>query len=191
LLEPRPYTEFDAGSPESLEAMAHVRALLGFIGDDPEREGLVDTPKRVVKAMNEHFWGYRADPTEPLRRTFSEVEGYDELVLLQDMEIQSHCEHHMVPFVGKAHVAYIPNGRVVGPTLLVCPMSVVGNWNRELHRFAPEGILFEARGDDVPKLRPYGDVAGFALRDGEGPERGAAWQLVTARRGFDVIVGAL
>lgn len=114
VLDPRPYTEFDVDSDESLEAMSHVRSLLGFIGDDPEREGLVDTPKRVVKAMNEHFWGYRADPTEPLQRTFSEVENYDELVLLQDMEIQSHCEHHMVPFVGRAHVAYIPSGRVVG-----------------------------------------------------------------------------
>ena len=101
-------------SPEAKAAMAHVRALLGFIGDDPEREGLVDTPSRVVKAMYEHFWGYSADPIEPLQRTFAEIEGYDELVLLQDIEVHSHCEHHMVPFVGKAHVAYIPNGRVVG-----------------------------------------------------------------------------
>ncbi|MBC03570.1 MAG: GTP cyclohydrolase I FolE [Phycisphaerae bacterium] len=114
VIEPRPYTEFDPDSPESREAMSHVKALLGFVGDDPAREGLIDTPKRVVKAMNEHFWGYRADPKEPLKRTFTEVENYDELVLLQDMEIHSHCEHHMVPFVGKAHVAYIPDGRVVG-----------------------------------------------------------------------------
>ena len=114
MLEPRPYAEFDPDSPASLEAMKHVHSLLGFIGDDPEREGLIDTPRRVVKAMNEHFWGYRADPREPLKRTFSEVENYDELVLLQDMEIQSHCEHHMVPFVGKAHIAYIPSGQVVG-----------------------------------------------------------------------------
>ena len=114
MLEPRPYAEFDPDSPASLEAMQHVRSLLGFVGDDPEREGLIDTPRRVVKAMNEHFWGYRADPREPLKRTFSEVENYDELVLLQDMEIQSHCEHHMVPFVGKAHIAYIPSGQVVG-----------------------------------------------------------------------------
>ena len=114
MLEPRPYANFDPDSPESLKAMDHVKYLLGFIGDDPSREGLIDTPKRVVKAMNEHFWGYHADPKEPLKRTFSEVENYDELVLLQNMEIQSHCEHHMVPFVGKAHVAYIPDGRVVG-----------------------------------------------------------------------------
>ena len=94
--------------------MDHVRAILRFIGEDPSREGLVDTPKRVVKAMNEHFWGYGADPMEPLARTFSEVEGYDELVLLSNIQVHSHCEHHMVPFVGVAHVGYIPNGRVVG-----------------------------------------------------------------------------
>ena len=114
VLEPRPYTDFDPDSDASIEAMAHVKSLLGFIGEDPEREGLLDTPKRVVKAMNEHYWGYHADPFEPLARTFSEVENYDELVLLQNMDIQSHCEHHMVPFVGKAHVAYIPSGKVVG-----------------------------------------------------------------------------
>ena len=94
--------------------MEHVRALLRFIGEDPAREGLLDTPNRVVKAMGEHFWGYGADPIEPLSRTFSEVEGYDELVLLSNIQVHSHCEHHMVPFVGVAHVGYIPNGRVVG-----------------------------------------------------------------------------
>ena len=94
--------------------MDHVRAILRFIGEDPSREGLVDTPKRVVKAMHEHFWGYGADPMEPVARTFSEVEGYDELVLLSNIQVHSHCEHHMVPFVGVAHVGYIPNGRVVG-----------------------------------------------------------------------------
>ena len=110
----RPMQEPDLTSPEAQAAMKHVHALLGFIGDDPTREGLLDTPKRVVNAMYEHFWGYGADPMEPLSRTFTEIEGYDELVLLQDIEIHSHCEHHMVPFVGKAHVAYIPNGRIVG-----------------------------------------------------------------------------
>ena len=114
MIEPHPQPDFDAESLENQEAMDHVRGLIRYIGEDPEREGLQDTPRRVIKAMNEHYWGYHADPTEPLRRTFSEIEGYDELVLLQDLEIQSHCEHHMVPFVGKAHVAYIPNGRVVG-----------------------------------------------------------------------------
>ena len=104
----------DPQRPSREEAEAHVRALLAYIGDDPAREGLLETPKRVVKAMAEHFAGYGQDPAAHLAKTFEEVEGYDELVLVSDIELHSHCEHHMVPFVGKAHVAYIPNGRVVG-----------------------------------------------------------------------------
>ena len=96
------------------EAAECVRKLIGYIGDDPAREGLLDTPKRVLGAIQEHFRGYYEDPQEHLARTFTEVEGYDELVLISDIEIYSHCEHHVVPFVGKAHVAYIPNGKVVG-----------------------------------------------------------------------------
>ncbi len=106
--------EPDINSPECRKAMDHVRSLLSFIGEDPNREGLLDTPKRVVKAMHEHFRGYNMDPAEALARTFSEVEGYDQMVLLTDLDIQSHCEHHMVPFGGKAHVAYTPAGKVVG-----------------------------------------------------------------------------
>lgn len=100
--------------PKSIAAMAHVRELLTFIGENPDREGLVDTPKRVILAMQEHFIGYTMDPAEELSRTFSEIEGYDQMVLLTGIDVHSHCEHHMVPFVGKAHVAYIPNGKVVG-----------------------------------------------------------------------------
>ena len=96
------------------EAEECVRKLLAYLGEDPEREGLKDTPRRVLGAMKEHYRGYQEDPSAHLSRTFSEVEGYDELVLISDMEIYSHCEHHMVPFVGKAHVAYIPDGKVVG-----------------------------------------------------------------------------
>ena len=99
---------------EVAKAEAHVRGLLRYLGEDPKREGLLDTPARVVRAMGEHFSGYAMDPAEYLKKTFEEVEGYDELVLVSDIEVFSHCEHHMVPFVGKAHVAYIPNGRVVG-----------------------------------------------------------------------------
>ena len=99
--------------------MVHVREILRYIGEDPQREGLLDTPARVVKAMGEHFSGYGADPIEPLSRTFGEIEGYDELVLLSNIQLHSHCEHHMVPFVGVAHVGYIPNGRVVGLSKLV------------------------------------------------------------------------
>jgi GTP cyclohydrolase I len=99
---------------EIAEAEDHVRGLLRFLGEDPEREGLVETPARYVRAISEHFAGYALDPGEYLAKTFEEVEGYDELVLVSDIELLSHCEHHMVPFVGKAHVAYIPNGRIVG-----------------------------------------------------------------------------
>ena len=99
---------------DDAEFEKHIRDILKFIGEDPDREGLKDTPKRVVKAMKEQFRGYAQDPAEHLKRTFSEVEGYDELVLVSDIEVYSQCEHHMVPFVGKAHVAYIPDGRVVG-----------------------------------------------------------------------------
>ena len=106
--------EFDPTSPANQEGMAHVKALLRHIGEDPEREGLLETPKRVLKAMTEHFAGYHEDPASHLEKTFEEVEGYDELVMVSDIELHSHCEHHMVPFVGLAHVAYIPNGRVVG-----------------------------------------------------------------------------
>mgnify|MGYP002876490990 CR=1 FL=1 len=96
------------------QAMEHVKGLLSFIGEDINREGLVKTPHRVINAMRDHFSGYDQDPKKFLERTFSEVEGYNELVVVSDIELHSHCEHHMVPFVGKAHVAYIPDGRVLG-----------------------------------------------------------------------------
>lgn len=96
------------------QAMEHVKGLLEFIGEDADREGLIKTPQRVINAMRDHFAGYAEDPKKFLERTFSEVEGYNELVIVSDIEVHSHCEHHMVPFVGKAHVAYIPNGRVLG-----------------------------------------------------------------------------
>jgi GTP cyclohydrolase I len=96
------------------QAMDHVRGLLEYIGEDLERDGLRDTPRRVVMTMAEHFCGYHEDPAQYLMRTFEDAHGYRELVLVSDIELYSHCEHHMVPFVGKAHVAYIPNGRMVG-----------------------------------------------------------------------------
>jgi GTP cyclohydrolase I len=101
--------------PEEVAAAEeNVRGILRYLGEDPKREGLLDTPARYVRALNEHFSGYSLDPGDYLAKTFEEVDGYDELVLVSDIEVFSHCEHHMVPFVGKAHVAYIPNGRVVG-----------------------------------------------------------------------------
>ena len=91
-----------------------IKLLLRWAGDNPEREGLLDTPKRVAKAYKEWFGGYTMKPEDYLKRTFEEVEGYDEMVILRDIEFESHCEHHMAPIIGMAHVGYIPNGRVVG-----------------------------------------------------------------------------
>ncbi len=104
----------EATRPTEEQAREYVRGILRYIGEDPNREGLIETPARVVRAMAEHFAGYTQEPETYLSKVFEEVEGYDELVLVSDIEIYSHCEHHMVPFVGKAHVAYIPDGRVVG-----------------------------------------------------------------------------
>jgi GTP cyclohydrolase I len=100
--------------PSREEAEAAVRILLRWAGDDPDREGLRDTPRRVVSAYTEWFAGYREDPEAFLERTFSETEGYDEMVVLTDIRFESHCEHHVAPIIGRAHVAYLPDRRVVG-----------------------------------------------------------------------------
>ena len=100
--------------PSRAEAEDAVRVLLRWAGDDPTREGLVGTPERVVRAYEEFFAGYDQDPADILHRTFEETEGYDEIVLLRDIRLESHCEHHMVPIIGKVHVAYLPDRRVVG-----------------------------------------------------------------------------
>ena len=96
------------------EAMEAVKTLILWAGDDPEREGLLDTPKRVVKAYRQFFSGYKDNPEEILSRTFEEVDGYDDAVIVRDIRLESHCEHHMVPIIGVAHVGYIPSNRVVG-----------------------------------------------------------------------------
>lgn len=124
ILEPVLREHFVRNETETAEAEDHVRGMLRFLGEDPNREGLQETPSRVVRAMAEHFAGYGQDPGEYLAKTFEEVEGYDELVLVSDIEVFSHCEHHMVPFVGKAHVAYIPDGRVVGLSKLARVVDV-------------------------------------------------------------------
>lgn len=100
--------------PSRGEAEEAVRTLLRWAGDDPNREGLKDTPKRVTKAYGEWFRGYSEDPVEMLQRTFGEVEGYDEMVVLRDIRYESYCEHHMAPIIGVAHIGYIPTDRVVG-----------------------------------------------------------------------------
>jgi GTP cyclohydrolase I len=100
--------------PSRDEAEDAVRTLIAWAGDDPRREGLVDTPGRVVDAYEEWFKGYREDPREYLSRTFDDVKGYDDIVMLRDIDVESHCEHHMAPFLGKAYVAYLPLDNVVG-----------------------------------------------------------------------------
>jgi len=115
--------------PTEDEAQAAVRTLIRWAGDDPTREGLLDTPKRVAKAYRELFGGYDADPREYLERTFEEVAGYDELVVLRDIRVVSFCEHHMLPFLGKAHVGYLPDKRVVGISKLA---RVVNGFARRL-----------------------------------------------------------
>ena len=96
------------------EAEEAFKTILAWIGEDPNREGLLETPKRVVKAFKEYFKGYKEDPNQILDKTFGDVDGYDDMVIQKNISIQSHCEHHMAPIIGKAHVAYIPNERVVG-----------------------------------------------------------------------------
>ncbi len=103
-----------------------IRTLLLWAGDDPGREGLLDTPKRVAKAYREWFCGYEEDPVELLARSFEEVEGYDEMVVLRDIRLESMCEHHMCPIIGKAHVAYLPSGRVVGISKLARVVEAYG-----------------------------------------------------------------
>jgi GTP cyclohydrolase I len=104
----------ELGKPTRDEAEAAVRTLLRWAGDDPSREGLAGTPGRVVRSYEEFFAGYDIDPVALLDRTFEEIEGYDEMVVLRDISFESHCEHHLVPIIGKAHVAYMPRHRVVG-----------------------------------------------------------------------------
>ena len=109
-LQPAPTLE----KPTRQEAEAAVRTLLRWAGDDPDREGLLGTPDRVVRSYEEYFAGYATDPVELLQRTFEEVEGYDEMVMLKDIRFESHCEHHLAPIIGRAHIAYLPDKRVVG-----------------------------------------------------------------------------
>ncbi len=113
-----------AARPSQEEAEQAVRTLLRWAGEDPDREGLLDTPRRVAKSYNEFFQGYETDPVALLATTFAETDGYDEIVLLRDIRIESHCEHHMVPIIGKCHVAYLPRRRVVGISKLARVVEV-------------------------------------------------------------------
>ncbi|MGY9025650.1 MAG: GTP cyclohydrolase I FolE [Candidatus Pelagibacterales bacterium] len=110
----KPTTKILSKRPSKAEAEKAVRTLISFVGENPDREGLLDTPKRVVNAYEDWYGGYSQDPKEVLNKTFSEIEGYDEIIMLKDIRVESHCEHHMAPFIGSAHIAYLPNKRVVG-----------------------------------------------------------------------------
>jgi GTP cyclohydrolase IA len=136
-------------------AEAAVRTLLRYAGDDPEREGLRDTPKRVVNAYSDWFSGYGSDPGAYLRRTFEEVEGYDEMVVLRDISFESFCEHHMAPIIGRAHVGYLPDARVVGISKLA---RVVEGFARRLQ--VQEKLTAQIAGciNDVLKPRGVGVV---------------------------------
>ena len=125
-------TEFRAKLEEKIskeEAKKAIQVILKYIGENPEREGLVETPKRVIKAFDEYFSGYAADPQVYLEKTFGDVEGYDDMVIQKNISIQSHCEHHMAPIIGTAHVAYIPSEKVVGLSKLA---RVVEAYSRRL-----------------------------------------------------------
>ena len=115
-----------ANKPTREEAEEAVRTLICWTGDDPDREGLIETPKRVVKAYEEFFEGYNMDPEEVLTKTFEEVRGYDDAVIVRNIRVESHCEHHIVPILGVAHVGYIPNNRVVGISKLARVIEIFG-----------------------------------------------------------------
>ncbi|HEY0833512.1 MAG TPA: GTP cyclohydrolase I FolE [Azospirillum sp.] len=114
----------EGARPSRAEAEAAVRTLIQWAGDDPDREGLAGTPDRVVRSYEEFFAGYGVDPVELLQRTFEEVDGYDEMVVLRDIRMESYCEHHIVPIIGRAHVAYLPRRRVVGISKLARVVEV-------------------------------------------------------------------
>ena len=116
----------DNKKPTREEAEAAVRTMLAWTGDNPDREGLVETPKRVVRAYEQFFAGYEMDPKEVLSKVFEEVEGYDEMVIVNDIRVESHCEHHIVPILGKAHVGYLPNKRIVGISKLARVVDIFG-----------------------------------------------------------------
>jgi len=110
--------------PSIEKAEAAVRTLIEWAGDDPDREGLLDTPRRVAKAFREYFAGYDEDPDEVLQRTFGETNGYDEIVVLRDVDFHSHCEHHIAPIVGRVHIGYLPDKRVIGISKLARVVDV-------------------------------------------------------------------
>ena len=142
----KPYSNngLDSGKPSEQEALEAVRTLLRWAGDDPNREGLKETPKRVLKAYNEWFRGYAEDPTKILGKTFKEVEGYDDWVVLKSIRLESYCEHHLAPIIGNARVAYLPDGLVVGISKLARVVEVYSKRLQIQERLTREiGLIIE------------------------------------------------
>ena len=137
--------------PTREEAMEAVRTLIAWAGDDPRREGVLDTPKRVIDAYQDWFEGYLQDPAKELSKTFEDVQGYDDIVMLRGIEVESHCEHHMAPFLGKAYVAYMPTNRVVGISQLA---KVVTIFSRRLQN--QETLTQQIANAIHDSLRPAG-----------------------------------
>ena len=137
--------------PTREEAMEAVRTLIAWAGDDPRREGVLDTPKRVIDAYQDWFEGYLQDPAKELSKTFEDVQGYDDIVMLRGIEVESHCEHHMAPFLGKAYVAYMPTNRVVGISKLA---KVVTIFSRRLQN--QETLTQQIANAIHDSLRPAG-----------------------------------
>ena len=123
-LDRTPMPKAETEKPSRSEVEAAVRTIIRWTGENPDRDGLLETPARVTRSFEEFFAGYRQDPVEILEKTFEEIEGYDEMIVLRDIGFESHCEHHMAPIVGRAWVAYIPNGRVVGISKLARVVDV-------------------------------------------------------------------
>lgn len=141
----------EVARPSRAEAEEAVRTLIAWAGDDPTREGLIDTPRRVAKAYDEFFKGYEECPLDVLSRTFEEVGGYDDIVMLRDIDVYSHCEHHMVPFLGKAHVAYMPKDAVVGISKLARVVDIYAR------RLQTQETMSAQVGDTIHKvLNPHG-----------------------------------
>ena len=144
-------TKLKSPSPSIEEAKEAVRTLISWAGDDPEREGLLETPDRVVQAYKQFFAGYSEDPEAILSKTFEEVEGYDEMVIVREIRVESHCEHHIAPILGKAHVGYIPDKRVVGLSKLARIVDVFGK------RFQTQETMTAQIADTITKvLKPKG-----------------------------------
>jgi len=142
----KPYNNngLDSDKPSEQEALEAVRTLLRWAGDDPNREGLKETPKRVLKAYNEWFRGYAEDPTKILGKTFTEVEGYDDWVVLKSIRLESYCEHHLAPIIGNARVAYLPDGLVVGISKLARVVEVYSKRLQIQERLTREiGLIIE------------------------------------------------